>query len=413
MKLDPVQHGWMSAPATRAVMRALAGDEDRSRFVGGAVRNSFLGEAVGDVDIATQFTPDEVMRRLAGAGLRAVATGVEHGTVTAIAEGKPFEVTTLRRDVKTFGRRAVVAYTTDWKEDAVRRDFTINALYAAHDGTLFDYFGGLQDIAVRRVRFIGDARQRIREDYLRILRFFRFHAWYGRGDPDSAGMAACTEEKSGLKLLSGERVQKELLLLLQANSPAAVLRLMQASGILAEILQPDLRLARCEGVIAIEQANGLAPDPHLRLAALLPDSKSDAGEIAQKLRLSNEARDRMLAAAEKDARIIAGVSMELGRRLIYRAGPSRFIDQLLLQWGGSGAAPDDAQWRLLLALAKQWRPAELPVSGDDVMALGVPEGPRIGVLLREIEQWWMDRNFAPTRDELLEQLRRSVNTAGR
>ena len=225
-------------------------------------------------------------------------------------------------------------------------------------------------------------------------------------------MAACTEEKPGLKLLSGERVQKELLLLLQANSPAAVLRLMQASGILAEILQPDLRLARCEGVIAIEQANGLTADPHLRLAALLPDSKSDAGEMAQKLRLSNEARDRLLAAAEKDARIVAGIG-ELAKRVIYRAGPSPFIDQLLLQWAGSGAAPDNAQWRLLLALAKQWRPAELPVSGDDVMALGVPEGPRIGVLLREIEQWWMDRNFAPTRDELLEQLRRSVNTAGR
>lgn len=412
MKLDPLQHGWMTAPATRSVMQALAGHEDSSRFVGGAVRNALLGEAVGDVDIATQFTPNEVMQRLAKAGLRAIATGVEHGTVTAIAEGQPFEITTLRRDVETFGRRAVVAYTTKWEEDAVRRDFTINALYAGRDGTLFDYFGGLDDIAMRRVRFIGDARQRIREDYLRILRFFRFHAWYGRGDPDDDGVAACTEEKSGLKLLSGERVQKELLLLLQANSPAAVLRLMNASGILTEILEPDLCLARCEHLIAVKNVNGLTPDPLLRLAALLPDSKNDAAAMAQKLRLANEARDRLMAAAEKDERIVAGIDPSRAKRLIYRAGTPRFLDQLLLQWAASGAAPGSASWRVLLELTQAWTPQPFPISGEDVMALGVPEGPRIGVLLREAEQWWIERDFAPKRDELLEQIRRSINTAG-
>ena len=212
-------------------MAALGGDEDCARFVGGAVRNALLGVPVIDVDIATQFTPDDVVRRLHAAKLRAVATGIEHGTVTAIADGTAFEVTSLRRDVETFGRRAVVAFTTEWTEDALRRDFTINALYASADGNLFDYFNGLEDIAARRVRFIGDANQRIREDYLRILRFFRFYAWYGRGTPDTAAMAACVAEKSGIKLLSGERVQKELLLLLQAQNPVPVLTLMQENGI--------------------------------------------------------------------------------------------------------------------------------------------------------------------------------------
>jgi poly(A) polymerase len=303
-----------------------------------------------------------------------------------------------------------VAYTTDWKEDAVRRDFTINALYASQDGTLFDYLGGAQDIATRRVRFIGDPRQRIREDYLRILRFFRFHARYGRGDPDAGGIAACAEEKSGLKLLSGERVQKELLLLLQTSSPSSVLRLMQSRNILAEILLPNLQLMRCEHLIEIATANNLTADPLLRLAALLPDSKSAAGEVAQKLRLSNEARDRTIAAAEKDARITADIPRVLARRLIYRAGSSCFLDQLLLQWAASGDKADDAQWRSLFAFARDWKPPELPLSGDDIMAFGVPEGPRIGVLLREIEQWWVDHDFTPRRDELLEQLRRKLNT---
>ena len=345
------------------------------------------------------------MQLIAHAGLRAIPTGIEHGTVTAIAEGRPFEITTLRRDVETFGRRAVIAYTTEWKEDALRRDFTINALYAAVDGTLFDYFGGLADIAHKRVRFIGEARQRIREDYLRILRFFRFHAWYGRGDPDHDGIAACTEERSGLKLLSGERVQKELLLLLQATSPVAVLALMQQCGILAEFLPAQLSLSRCERLIAIEIANGFQPDPLLRLAALLPDSENDVRDIAQKLRLSNEARDRIVGAAERDARINAALTKSDAKRLIYRAGRSCFTDQLLLQWAGSGTAPDDAQWRALLGFAKQWQIAAFPVSGDDVMAFGVPEGTRVGVLLRELEQWWMDRDFGPTRDELLQRLR--------
>lgn len=400
-----------TAPA-RAVMTALLANQNAARFVGGAVRNALLGEPVIDVDIAARFPPDEVIRRLEAAGLRAVATGIEHGTVTAIADGRPYEVTSLRRDVETFGRRAVVAYTTDWAEDAARRDFTINALYAGEDGTLFDYFGGLNDIPERRMRFIGDARQRIREDYLRILRFFRFHAQYGRGEPDRDGLAACVAEKPGLKLLSGERVQKELLLLLKAKDPVPVLRAMQETGILNEIFSCDLTLPRLERLTSIEQSSATGRDAVLRLAALLPDSAEIARDVAQVLRLSNEARDRLVAAAEKDERIAAPVASTRLRELMYSMGRERTRDQLLLRWADAGAPAGDPDWQSMMALARNWQPPAFPVDGNDLMALGVPEGREIGVHLRNVEQWWIAHDFAPTRPELLERLRSVVLKTG-
>lgn len=402
----------MTAAPVRAVMAALSANQDAARFVGGAVRNALLGEAVSDVDIAARFPPDEVIRRLEAAGLRAVATGIEHGTVTAIADGAPYEVTSLRRDVETFGRRAVVAYTTDWAEDAARRDFTINALYAGEDGTLFDYFGGLSDIPERRVRFIGDARQRIKEDYLRILRFFRFHAQYGRGQPDGDGLAACIAEKFGLKLLSGERVQKELLILLKAKDPVPVLRVMQENSILGEIFSCDVNLPRLERLTGIEQSGGTGRDAVLRLAALLPDSGAIARDVAQALRLSNEARDRLVAAAEKDDRIAVPVARARLRELMYRAGRERTRDQLLLRWADAGAPAGESQWESMMSLARDWQPPVFPVDGNDVMASGVPEGPEIGVHLRRLEQWWIGNDFAPTRPELLERLRSVVLKKG-
>jgi len=408
VKLDPRDHPWMTAAPTRAVMSALESNEDRTRFVGGAVRNALLRVPVIDVDIATQFTPDEVIRRLAATQLRAVATGIEHGTVTAIADGTAFEVTSLRRDVETFGRRAVVAYTTDWKEDALRRDFTMNALYASADGTLFDYFTGLEDVAARRVRFIGDAGQRIREDYLRILRFFRFYACYGRGVPDAAAISACVAERQGLKLLSGERVQKELLLLLQAENPVPVLTLMQENGIVQELLPGEMQIPRLDRLIGIERAMGVAPDALLRFAALLPDSTAQARGIAQALRLSNEARDRLVAAAEKDQRIGGSMQKALAKELLYRSGVEKFHDQLLLNWAGSGASPEDANWRDIFLLMQSWKIPLLPIDGTDVMTLGIPEGPEIGVRLREAEQWWIEQDFAADRMQLLERLRDAV-----
>jgi len=407
-RLDPTANSWMNESPTRAVMRALTAEGGSARFVGGAVRNALLGEPIGDVDIATSLTPDEVIRRLQAAGLGAVPTGIEHGTVTAVSDGKPFEVTTLRRDIETFGRHATVSFTTDWAEDAARRDFTMNALYADESGAVFDYFGGLADVAARRVRFVGDARTRIREDYLRILRLFRFHAWYGRGDIDVQALSASIAEKQGLTMLSGERVQKELLRLLEAPDPLPSLRTMSAAGILAQILTPTFNLARLQMLLAIEQATGLAYDATLRFAALLPDQPQTVRNLSGTLKVSNALRDRLVQAAEKDARVTASVSEVETRKQIYRLGEKCFRDQLLLRWAESGAAADDAAWRSKLAIVHDWRAPRFALDGNDVMSLGIEEGPEIGALLRDVETWWVEQDFAPARPALLQRLKQSA-----
>jgi poly(A) polymerase len=404
-KLDPNQQTWMQDERTRAVMSALKAEGGEARFVGGAVRNALLGEPVGDIDIATPLVPDEVIRLLKGAGLGAVPTGIAHGTVTAVADGKPFEVTTLRRDVETFGRHAVVAFTTDWQEDAARRDFTMNALYADESGMVFDSVGGIADLHARRVRFVGDAGTRIREDYLRILRLFRFHAWYGRGEIDRAAFDASVAEKAGLKLLSGERVQSELFRLLGAEDPIPALSQMERAGILAEILPSDLQLIRIARLIAIKDVNALDPQPVLRLAALLPDSPETARNLASVLKLSNADRDRLIDAVTVDERIGATMSLAQARELLYRLGRDCFRDQLLLRWATSGAEPDDQRWRALLVLSEQWKKPVFPLDGRDAMAEGIEEGPKIGEVLRDIEQTWIEADFELDRLTLLERLR--------
>jgi poly(A) polymerase len=390
-------------------MRALIRDGGAARFVGGAIRNALLGQPVVDVDIATPLPPAEVIDRLKRSGLRAIPTGIEHGTVTAISSGKPFEVTTLRRDVSTDGRRATVAFTTEWSEDAARRDFTINALYAGEDGEVFDYFGGLDDLRARRVRFVGDARTRIREDYLRIMRLFRFHAWYGKGEIDADAFAAATAEKAGLKLLSGERVQKELLRLLEAKSPMAALRAMQSASILAEILPFDLKLDRVTRLVDIETANRRTSDNLLRLAALLPDDAKIARKLAQSLKFSNADKDRLIEAVEPDSRISASLSPREARQLLYRLGPQCFRDQLLLRWSEARRDPQDGNWRRLLKLAESWKKPELPIDGRDVMAKGIDEGPKIGTTLRALEEEWIEADFAPDRRTLLKRLKETIN----
>jgi poly(A) polymerase len=407
-KLDPAQHAWMTAAETRAVFDALLQDGGAARFVGGAVRNALLGEPAGDVDIATPLVPGVVMARLTAAGLGAVPTGIEHGTVTAVANGKPFEVTTLRRDVETDGRRAVIAFTTDWREDAMRRDFTMNALYADQDGTVYDFFGGVADLRARLVRFVGDAHTRIREDYLRILRLFRFHAWYGAGELDAEALAAAVAEKAGLKKLSGERVQKELLRLLEAKNPLATLTVMHRTGILAEIFPSDVHPDRFERLLSIEAANALSADAALRLSALLPDDMQVLRSIAGQLRLSNALRDRLIQAADVDGRITAALSHSDARKLIYRLGAQCFRDQILRQWANAGAAPNDASWRALLNLRETWKAPVFPLDGNDVMALGLDEGREIGVALRDAENWWVDQDFAPDRFALLERLKQFI-----
>ncbi|HEX3944857.1 MAG TPA: CCA tRNA nucleotidyltransferase [Rhizomicrobium sp.] len=408
MRLDPAHESWMVAPETRAVLDALTAAGGTARFVGGVVRNALMCRDATDIDIATPLVADEVTRRLQSAGLGAVPTGIEHGTVTAIAGGKPFEITTLRRDVSTDGRRATIAFTTEWQEDAARRDFTINALYAAPNGEVFDYFDGIADLQAGRVRFVGDPVTRIREDYLRILRLFRFHAWYGRGDIEAEGLHAAVSEKRGIAKLSGERVQKEMLKLLDAENPAPVLRVMAVSGILAEILPSALRLPRLEKLVEIDRSNFFAADAVLRLAALLPDDATAANAAANRLRLSNTDRDRLRDLTTANENIVPYLSMREVRKQLYRLGLQRFRDRVRLRWAQDPKDSNAVQWRALLAMADAWQRPVFPLSGRDVMNAGVAEGPLVGRILDDVEQWWIETDFIEDDFSLAERLKAVV-----
>jgi poly(A) polymerase len=391
MRIDPAKHGWLEEPETRAVMQAL-GD---ARFVGGAVRNALLGAPVVDIDIAVPIPPEETVKRLEAADIKAIPTGFDHGTVTAIKNGKVFEVTSLRRDVVTDGRHAVVAYTTQWDEDAARRDFTINALYAAPDGEIFDYNGGLQDLVAGKVRFVGDPRARIQEDYLRILRLFRFHAWYGKGEMDADALRAAAQGKAGLAQLSGERIAKEMLRLLECPNPAPVLRTMAASGILPELLPFALQLPRLERLIHTDADNFFPADALLRLAALLPDDPAAARGVAERLRLSGADRTRLeaLSAAEK---MPVHPSAQAVRKLLYRLGAAAFKDKVRLNWAAAAPGANAIPWRMLLSVADAYEKPRFALTGHDIMQAGVPEGPQIGKILTQIEDWWIDNDFPDT-----------------
>jgi poly(A) polymerase len=405
MKLDPAKHGWLAEPETRTVMEALG----HGRFVGGAVRNALLGAPVVDIDIAVPVPPEESMKLLEAAGIKAIPTGFDHGTVTAIKNDKIFEITSLRRDVATDGRHAVVAYTTRWEEDAARRDFTINALYATADGEIFDYNGGLEDLAAGRVRFVGDAKARIAEDYLRILRLFRFHAWYGKGDMDTEALRAAAEAKAGLRQLSGERIAKELLRLLECANPAPVLRTMAAAGVLPELLSFALTLPRLERLARIDAESRFPPDPLLRLAALLPQDVAAARDVGERLKLSGGGRARLeeLAGAEPLSQPSA---LEV-RRLLYRDGAPDFKDQVRLAWAASPPDSSAIPWRMLLKVADGWRKPHFPLTGHDVMLAGVKEGPLVGKVLAEVEDWWIENDFPDDQPALEEKLNEAIRSA--
>jgi len=398
---------WMTAAPTQAVVAALeaAGGPGCVRYVGGCVRNAVMGLPADDIDLASTLTPDQVTQALAKAGLKSAPTGVEHGTVTAVADGVPFEVTTLRRDVSTDGRRAVVAFTTDWAQDAQRRDFRLNALYADSSGALFDPTGeGEADARAGRIVFVGDPLMRIREDYLRILRFFRFVAWYGKGAPDAAALAACKALKGMLSGRSAERTSKELLKLLAAPDPREAVRLMAAAGVLEAVLPSAKSAARMSALVAIEKDRLIENDAELRLAALLPNDPKAVVAAAERLRLSNAQRDRLAAASVSEPRIASWMSAREVRRAVYRLGVRAFYDRVKLAWAASerpGAAP---QWQALLAQAESWTPPPFPVTGEDALAAGVAKGPRVGQVMREVEDWWIDHDFPPERDRALEKL---------
>ena len=391
---------WLKRGETSAVFAALSASGIDTRVVGGAVRNALLGLPVIEaVDLATTAEPERVMALAEEAGLKAVPTGIDHGTVTVIADGLPFEVTTLRRDVETFGRHAKVAYTTSWEEDAKRRDFTLNALYADRDGKVFDPLGGYDDLAAGRVRFIGDAEARIKEDFLRILRFFRFHAYYGKGDMDAAGLKAAVKLRAGLEQLSAERVAGELRRILVAPQAARAVDALYDYGLLTGVLGGVPRLGRFERLVAIGAANALALDASLRLAALAVFVEEDVARLAERLRLSNAEQAVLALAAEKG--LVAGLPEETAAKsALYRLGPS-YRSALLLAWLDSDASPDDPEWRKALALPVRWQAPSFPIGGNDVMTFGELKGPEIGELLKVLEQDWIASGFALGRDELL------------
>jgi len=402
------QRPWMTAPPTAAVMDALeaAGGADCARFVGGCVRNSLVGRPVDDIDIATVLTPEAVTRAVEAAGLRAVPTGVDHGTITAIAGGQPFEITTLRRDVSTDGRRAVVAFTSDWDEDARRRDFTLNALYARRDGSLVDPTGdGAADARAGRIVFVGDPEQRLREDYLRILRFFRFLAWYGKGAPDAAALAACARLKDRVTTLAAERISKELLKLLAADDPRQATGLMLEAGVLEMMLPEPINLERFKGLVEIETDLLFEADPLLRLAALLPDDQLTAMRLAESLRLSNAERDRLVAALAPLPKLKSWMSPREIRQAVYREGKAAFRDRAKLAWAAADRTAVTPQWRGMIALAEGWTVPEFPLSGEEVLAAGVPKGPMVGQVMREVEAWWIDHDFIDDKLSAIEKLK--------
>jgi poly(A) polymerase len=370
---------WLSDLAPAAVMAALAGF--RALYVGGAVRNALLGLPPGDIDIATDATPDQVTRAVEAAGLRAVPTGVDHGTVTVVAHGTGIEVTTFRRDVETDGRHAVVAFSTDPAEDAARRDFTMNALYADAQGHVIDPLGGLPDLLARRVRFVGDPQARIAEDHLRILRFFRFHAWYGGDGIDPDGLAACAALSAGTDTLSAERVGAEMRKLLSAPDPAPSVASMAAAGVLARVL-PGADPRALAPLVHLEGDTGLPPEPIRRLAALGGQGAAD------RLRLSRAEAKRLIMLRDV-AGSMAGVA-ELG----YRLGSEPALSALVLRATMTGAPLPPG----LRHQADQGAEARFPVQAADLAPL---TGPALGARLRALEAAWIASGFALTRDALL------------
>ena len=382
LKLDAQK--WSRKRGIKRLLEALGADEGLTRYVGGAVRDDLLGLPVSDIDLATRIRPAEVVERLENAGIKAIPTGIAHGTITGVSDGQPVEITSLRRDVSTDGRRATVAFTDDWQEDAARRDFTINALMAdPQTGEIYDYFGGLEDLKARRVRFIGEPLERIAEDHLRILRFFRFHARFGSGELDQPALEACAKRANDLMALSRERIADELLKLLGMADPSATVEIMLRHDILKPVL-PEIELhaiASLRALVVAEAQAKIAPNSIRRLAALLPADVNLAESIAARLKLSNKAKKRIACAASRDAD--AG-----SRPLAYRFGMDCAIDRLLL----AGKANDAA------ALIG-WDVPRLPIGGGKLIARGLTEGPEVARTLHRIEDRWVAAGF-PKGEEL-------------
>ena len=382
------------------------------RFIGGCVRDAVLGRPAGDIDLATDAPAPRVMDLLGAAGVKAVPTGLAHGTVTAVADGEPVQITTLRRDVSTDGRRATVAYTADWAEDAARRDLTMNALSADRDGNVHDYVGGLGDLEAGRVRFIGNAADRIAEDHLRILRFFRFHAWYARGAADAGALAACAAASGLVDRLSGERLWHELCRTLTAPDPGTVFAMMDSAGVLERLLPVARRPGRIAALAALERGAAVDPEPLRRLASLVDASEEEAARFCRRLRMSRAETARLEALIARRGAFLPPPGDAAARRLLYDAGPALFADLLLLDRAGEAARDPDsaarhaAAWDDLARTAREWREPRFPLGGRDAARAGLDEGPGVGECLAAVEEWWMDNCFAPDRAACLDRLRK-------
>lgn len=394
MSTAPALRGasWLTTGGAARLLALLNGNGEEARVVGGAVRNALMDLPVGEIDIATTALPEEVVRRAAAARIKSIPTGIEHGTVTLVVEGKPFEITTLREDVETFGRKAKVAFGRDWARDAERRDFTINGLSVNADGTVHDHVGGIADIAAKRVRFIGDPDRRIAEDFLRILRFFRIHAAYGAGDPDRDGYLACIRGRAGLATLSAERVRMEMLKLLVAVGAVEAVVAMADAGLMLAILGGVTYRGPLAAMIAAEHALGLDADPMRRLAALAVSVPEDARRIAQRLRLSNAEAKQLDAMGHRWWRL-GGMDEGIARRRLYRLGMPLYRDRLMLAWARARRDSDMASWQQLATLPQRWQPPAFPLKAADFIARGIAEGPALGHVITLAEDAWLAADF--------------------
>ena len=383
---------WLRSGPTARVLELLNGHGEEARVVGGAVRNALLKRPVADIDIATTALPAEVIRRAKAAGIKSVPTGIDHGTVTLVVDSHPFEVTTLREDTETFGRKAMVAFGRDWVRDAERRDFTINGLSVDAAGVVHDHVGGWDDIAARRVRFIGDPHARIAEDYLRILRFFRIHAAYGAGEPDRAGILACIGGRAGLATLSAERVRMEMLKLMVAEGAAVAVQAMADGGLLLQIFGGVAYTGPFAAMIAAERLLGLAPDPVRRLGALAVAVTEDAKRVALRMRLTNAETKALDSMGHRWWRL-AGMDEAIARRRLYRLGEDRYRDRLMLAWARAGRGVDPAPWRELATLPQRWSAPKFPLKAADFIARGIAQGPLLGQVLALAEDGWLAANF--------------------
>lgn len=392
-QLDADQVAFLRQKPLADVLTVLNGGGEETRVVGGAVRNLLLGLPLSEIDLASTAEPKTVIARVSAAGFKAVPTGIEHGTITVVAEGRPFEVTTLREDVETDGRHAVVRFGRDWKRDAERRDFTINAMSLGCDGTVNDYCGGLKDIAKRCVRFIGEPDQRIAEDYLRVLRFFRFFAAYGEGEPDAQGYLSCARARDRLSQLSRERIRAEILKLLAARRASEAMIAMADAGIYDRVFANAPELPALTRLMLIEASLEIEPDPVRRLAAVAVRIAEDAAHLRERLRLSNGEYKRLASMADRWWQLTPLSGESYARETLYRIGAEEYGDRALLSFAHAEASLADEAWGALLSLPARWTPPGFPLAADDFIRRGVEKGPRLGKALAAAEAAWIAAGF--------------------